>query len=112
MLKAAYGLFVRERRRYFRCPVLIQADVRRAGVSDIRCQTVDISQGGMAMSTPVPLKYGLLVTVPIHLPSHPFQFALQSVHLLVRPTWSRGIAVRISFGGMEIRIAGMAFAEA
>jgi DNA-binding response OmpR family regulator len=78
MLRAAYGLIVRERRRYFRCPVAVPADVRRAALNDIRCQALNISEGGMAMTVPVPLKSGLLVGVHFQLPGRPFQFAAQS----------------------------------
>ena len=78
MLKAAYGLIVRERRRYFRCPVSVPAEVHRAGVNDILCQTLNISEGGMAMTVPVPLKSGVLVSVHFQLPNRPFQFDAQS----------------------------------
>ena len=78
MLKAAYGLIVRERRRYFRCPVAVPADIRRAAVNDVRCQTLNISEGGMALTVSVPLKSGLVVSVHFQLPSRPFQFAVQS----------------------------------
>ena len=78
MLKAAYGFIVRERRRYFRCPVSVPADIRRAALSDIRCQTLNISEGGMAISVPIPLKSGPLVSVHFQLPNRPFQFAAQS----------------------------------
>jgi ActR/RegA family two-component response regulator len=78
MLKAAYGLIVRERRRYFRCPIAVPADVRRPGLSDVRCQTLNISEGGMALMMPVSLKSGLLVNVQFQLPDRPFQFATQS----------------------------------
>jgi ActR/RegA family two-component response regulator len=78
MLKAAYGLIVRERRRYFRCPVSVPADIRRAASNDIRCQTLNISEGGMAMTVPVPLKSGQLVSVHFQLPGRPFQFETQS----------------------------------
>jgi ActR/RegA family two-component response regulator len=78
MLKAAYGLIVRERRRYFRCPVSVPADIRRAASNDISCQTLNISEGGMAMTVPVPLKSGALVSVHFQLPGRLFQFAAQS----------------------------------
>jgi ActR/RegA family two-component response regulator len=78
MLKAAYGLIVRERRRYFRCPVAVPADIRRAALSDIRCQTLNISEGGMAMTVPVPVKSGLLFSLHFQLPGCSFQFDTQS----------------------------------
>ena len=78
MLKAAYGLIVRERRRYFRCPLAVPVDVRRQGMNDIRGQTLNTSEGGMAMMMPLPLKSGQLVGVHFQLPDRPFQFAVQS----------------------------------
>jgi hypothetical protein len=78
MFKAAYGLIVRERRRYFQCPVAVPANIRRAALNNIRCQTINVSEGGMAMAVRVPLKSGLLVGVHFQLPGRPFQFDVQS----------------------------------
>lgn len=78
VLKAAYGLIVRERRRYFRCPVAVAADVRRPGLNEVRCQTLNISEGGMAIKFPAPLKSGQLISAHFQLPGRPFQFALQA----------------------------------
>ena len=78
MLKAAYGLIVRERRRYFRCPVAVPADVRRTGLQDIRCQTLNISEGGMAMTVPIALKHRQLISVHFQLPNRPYRFTVQS----------------------------------
>jgi ActR/RegA family two-component response regulator len=52
-LKVAYGLILRERRRYFRCPVKIPVEICRAGMPTIDGQTVNISESGMAISTSV-----------------------------------------------------------
>ncbi len=57
-LKAAYGLILRERRRYFRCPISVPVVILRPDVPAIRCDSVNISEGGMALSTFVPLKPG------------------------------------------------------
>ena len=67
-LKAAYGLIVRERRRYFRCPVTIPAAIRRNNMEEVHCQAVNISEGGMAITTSVPLKPGAQVGVDFTLP--------------------------------------------
>lgn len=50
-LRAAYGLVVRERRRYFRCPIAVPAFVRARQPEEFLCQTVNISEGGVAIST-------------------------------------------------------------
>lgn len=54
-LRAAFGMVVRERRRYFRCPVAIPALVRARQPEDLLCQTVNISEGGIAISAPATL---------------------------------------------------------
>src|SRR5271166_5598345 len=48
-LRAAFGMVVRERRRYFRCPIAIPAFVRARQPEDLICQTVNISEGGIAI---------------------------------------------------------------
>jgi c-di-GMP-binding flagellar brake protein YcgR len=48
-------MVVRERRRYFRCPVEIPAFVRAQQPEDLLCQTVNISEGGIAIQAPVAL---------------------------------------------------------
>ncbi|MGA9307354.1 MAG: PilZ domain-containing protein, partial [Candidatus Sulfotelmatobacter sp.] len=51
VLRAAYGLVVRERRRYFRCPIAVPAFVRALQPEEFLCQTVNISEGGVAINT-------------------------------------------------------------
>ena len=62
-LKAAYGLIVRERRRYFRYPVSVPAAASRKGESDVFGRTVNISERGVALSTSAPLMPGTEVTI-------------------------------------------------
>jgi CheY-like chemotaxis protein len=69
-LKPAYGLILRERRRYFRCPISIPVTILRQSMPDVRCYTVNISEGGMAVSTCVPLIAGEDVQVQFTLPDH------------------------------------------
>ncbi len=77
-LKAAYGLIVRERRRYFRCPVEVPADVWKNDVEQIQCQTMNVSEGGVAVSTEVRLKPGALVGVQFTLPGQPTEITAES----------------------------------
>jgi len=56
--KAAYGLIVRERRRYFRYPISVPAAATRKGQSEIFGKTINISEKGMALSTSTPLTPG------------------------------------------------------
>jgi ActR/RegA family two-component response regulator len=57
-LKVAYGLILRERRRYFRHPVIVPAVLSRKA-SEIFARTINISEGGVAIQTSVPLEPGL-----------------------------------------------------
>ncbi len=56
ILRAAFGMVVRERRRYFRCPVAIPSLVRSGQPEDLLCQTVNISEGGIAINVPATLE--------------------------------------------------------
>jgi len=77
-LKAAYGLIVRERLRYFRCPISIPAAIREHEAGEIHCQVVNISEGGMAIISDAPLKPGIHVTVQFTIPGQATEFAAQS----------------------------------
>ena len=50
-LKAAYGLMIRERRRYFRCPVEVRVAILRAAMQTVHGHTVNISEGGLSITT-------------------------------------------------------------
>jgi CheY-like chemotaxis protein len=69
-LKPAYGLILRERRRSFRCPVSVPVTILRQSMPEVRCHSVNISEGGMAVSTFVPLVAGEDVQVQFTLPDH------------------------------------------
>jgi len=67
-LKAAYGLIVRERLRYFRGAISIPAAIREPDEAEIRCQMVNLSEGGMAITSAASLKAGSQVTVEFTIP--------------------------------------------
>ena len=75
-LKVGYGLILRERRRYFRCPVKIPVAIGRAGLPKVDGQTVNISETGMAISTSVPLQPEVKVEVDFSLPGHESRFVV------------------------------------
>ena len=77
-LKPAYGLILRERRRYFRCPISIPITMLRQSMQEVRCHSVNISEGGMAVSTFVPLSAGEDVQVQFTLPDHEVPFSAES----------------------------------
>ena len=62
-LQAAYGLIVRERRRYFRYPISIPAAARRKGESEVFGKTVNVSERGIAFIGSTPLMPGSEVTM-------------------------------------------------
>jgi CheY-like chemotaxis protein len=68
-LNAAYGLIMRERRRYFRCPTAIPVCVQGAVLDrDVLCQIMNISEGGMAIASPGQLRPGVQVIAKFVLP--------------------------------------------
>jgi len=77
-LKPAYGLILRERRRYFRYPVSVPVIIRSEGRQEVWCNSENISGGGMALSTPVPLLPGESVRVQFTLPDHTVPFFAES----------------------------------
>ena len=66
-LNAAYGLIVRERRRYFRYPISVPAAARRKGESEVFRKTVNVSERGMAFSASTPLAPGTEVMIQFSL---------------------------------------------
>ncbi len=77
-LKTAYSLIVRERRRYFRCPISIPAAIGEHQAEEIHCQAVNISEGGMAIISSAPLQPGAQVAVQFTIPGQVRPFAAQS----------------------------------
>lgn len=67
-LKPAYSLILRERRRYFRYPVSVPVFILRKNQQEVRCSSVNVSEGGMALSTFVPFIPGEDVRVQFTLP--------------------------------------------
>jgi CheY-like chemotaxis protein len=78
ILKPAYGLILRERRRYFRYSVAIPITIQRQSLPEVRCYSVNISEGGMAVSTFVPLSAGESVRIQFTLPDHKVMFVAES----------------------------------
>jgi hypothetical protein len=78
ILKPAYGLILRERRRYFRCPISHPITILRRNMPEVRCRSVNISEGGMAVSTSVPLNDGEAVQVRFTIPDNKEPFFAES----------------------------------
>jgi ActR/RegA family two-component response regulator len=77
-LHAAHGLILRERRRYFRCPISIPVSVQQEGASPVYGETTDISEGGMAVHLLTPLKPGVEGTAQFTLPNTPVPIRAQA----------------------------------
>ena len=67
-LKVAYGSIMRERRRYFRYPVVVPVVLNRKMAPAVFGQTVNISECGMALTTLTPLAPGSEATAQFTLP--------------------------------------------
>ena len=77
-LRAAFGLILREQRRYFRCPVDVPATLKCQGMQEVCGQLLNISEGGIAIITRVLLKTGVEVQVRFSLPGYDSQFAVKA----------------------------------
>jgi DNA-binding response OmpR family regulator len=69
VLKAAYGLIIRERRRYFRCPIEVDVTCQRQAEPPWTARVINISEGGFCMKSPEILIPGELIQIEIRLPS-------------------------------------------
>ncbi len=66
--RAAYGLIVRERRRYFRYPISVSVVLSRKQLPEVFGKVVNVSERGMALRTSTPLAAGADVAVEFTLP--------------------------------------------
>ena len=67
-LKASYPLMVRERRRYYRHSVQTSIHVSSASLAEFVATSINISEGGMAITSSVALRVGETVTLKVTLP--------------------------------------------
>ena len=77
-LKTAYGLIVRERRRYFRCPVEVPVAILRAALPTVHGRSVNVSEGGMSIAPDDSLGSGEPVQLQFALPGDEFQFVVEA----------------------------------
>jgi ActR/RegA family two-component response regulator len=98
--KVAYGLIVRERRRYFRCPVEIPAMIRGPATPEIQGQTLNISEGGIAVNTAVSLGPGIKVQVEFTLPGQSFRFEAEAA-----VCWSKESYLGLQFTSLSPHLA-------
>jgi hypothetical protein len=77
-LKAALGLIIRDYRRYFRCPVAIPVRLKTEDAVEAICETLNISEGGVALTVPVILKPDSRVKLHFSLPEERNPFWLDA----------------------------------
>lgn len=77
-LKAAFGMIMRERRRYFRFPVEVPVLLNRKGLPEAYGRTLNVSERGLAVSTSTPLFPGTEVTVQFTLPKPSLSITAQA----------------------------------
>jgi CheY-like chemotaxis protein len=90
-LRVAYGIIMRERRRYFRCPVTIPVAVRNQEGQETQYETINISESGIAIRIPNGMKAGTEVAVRFSLPENPTRFVVQSKICWSDPTGRTGL---------------------
>jgi CheY-like chemotaxis protein len=66
--RAAYPMMVAERRRYFRYPIETPLFVKKQASPEFRARSVNLSEGGMAISCAEPLSSGDYIQLRICLP--------------------------------------------
>ncbi len=66
-LRPAYGMILRERRRYFRCPIASVIHIRQKDGSTWNCTSINVSEGGICAMFPEKLHTGdeVKIDVPI-----------------------------------------------
>lgn len=67
-LRASYGMIVREKRRYFRAPICCRVFLTRSQDEEHSCVSVNVSEGGMSITTENALSLGSEVQVRFTLP--------------------------------------------
>jgi len=67
-LRAAYGIMLKERKRYFRHALRVPVDLTDSSYRRFTCETINISQAGMAIACAGPVATRDIVQLDFHLP--------------------------------------------
>ena len=78
VLKAALGLIIRDYRRYFRCSVVVPVLILIHGKAQIPCEMMNISEGGLAVTTTVIFDPGAAVQAEFTLPNEATAFNIDA----------------------------------
>ena len=92
VLRAALALLFRERRRYFRCPIRIPVVLVWTGGNRLAAQSINISEGGMALSVDTQVAVGVHLELHFELPG-----AEQPLRMRVDVCWAKGNTLGVQF---------------
>ncbi len=67
-LRASYPLLIREKRRCFRCPIQTTTYVSGGSGSEFTATSINLSESGIAINSPVPLRTGERLQLRLQLP--------------------------------------------
>jgi len=90
-IRAGYPMMVRERRRYFRCPVQTPALVSGDFHPEFQATSVNLSEGGMAILSPVQLKIGQNLQMRLRIPGKAEFIELSGEVCWTDPTGRAGV---------------------
>jgi len=96
-IRAAYPMMVRERRRYFRCPVETSTFVACDPHPEFQANSVNISEAGMAILSPVQLKVGQSVQMRVRIPG-----SSEFVNICGEVCWADDASGRVGVQFLEI----------
>jgi CheY-like chemotaxis protein len=95
-LRAGYGMILRERRRYFRCPTCIPVLILKRPTYEVRCHSINISEGGLALNTSIALKPGEHVQLRFALPGRQDPWTMEGT-----VCWGKVETIGVSFASIS-----------
>jgi CheY-like chemotaxis protein len=103
-IRAAYPMMVRERRRYFRCPVETPTFIACEPDIKFQANSVNISEAGMAILSPVQLKAGQKIKIKVRIPG-----SMDLLNISGEICWANDVTGR---AGIQFQEVSQAVAEA
>ncbi len=101
-VRAAYGLMLRERRRYFRYPVAIPVFLSRSGGGEVETVSLNVSERGMSIMLPEGSKAGEEVVLRFQLPG-----SADSMRLKGQICWADAASRRAGVQFVSLSLASM-----
>lgn len=100
VLKASYPMMVREKRRYFRCPVQMSVFVTRGSNPEFVVPSLNISEAGICLNSSTPMQVGDQLRLRLQLPG-----GSEYLNLTGEVCWSEAMGrVGIQFSGLTARV--------